>query len=100
MSYATLNGLCIILTLIACKFRKQLCLSRRLTFSVVLHANLNVLRFFIANLTVQVSTWIFLNNKYKKLCQDEINALMYWGIMLKNNDIFSEIIQPHFHVVI
>jgi len=67
---------------------------------MVLCAILTVLRFFISNLTVQVSTWIFLNNKYTKLCQDEINALVYWGIMLKNNDIFSEIIQPHFHVVI
>jgi hypothetical protein len=67
---------------------------------VVLHALLTVLRFFIANLTVQVRTWIYLNNKYKKLCQDETQALVYWGIMLKNNDIFSEIIQPHFHVVI
>jgi len=27
-----------------------------------------------------------LNNKYKKLCQDETNTLVYWGIMLKNND--------------
>jgi len=27
-----------------------------------------------------------LNNKYKKLCQYETTALVYWGIMLKNND--------------